>query len=301
MDVMDVMEVMDVMDLLVDPFAPAFMQRALVAGLLVAVTTAVIGTWVVLRGLSFMGDALAHGVLPGIAAAFLLGFSTVLGALVGAGLMVAGINVVHRRSRLSDDVGIGLLFVGMLALGVVIVSRAQSFTRSLTAFLFGDVLGVQAGDLLPQALAGAAVVAVSLALHRPFLAMAFNEEKAELLGMRPRVAHIAMLALVAVSIVASFRAVGTLLVFGMLVAPPATASLVTRRVPSMMLTAVGFGVLAVLSGLIVSFHADTAAAATIAGLSVLAFFVVLLVRDLSGRLSTSEVGDVQANRGPVGG
>ena len=275
------------MDPLVEAFSPEFMQRALVAGVLVAVTTAVIGTWVVLRGLSFMGDALAHGVLPGVAAAFLLGFSTVLGALAGAAVMVGGIAVVHRRARLSDDVGIGLLFVGMLALGVAIISRAESFTRSLTAFLFGDVLGVQPGDLLPQALAGATVVGLTLVLHRPFLALAFNEDKAEVLGWRPRVAHLVMLMLVAVAIVASFRAVGTLLVFGMLVAPPATASLVTRRVSSMMLAAVAFGVVAVVAGLLVSFHTDTAAAATIAALSVLGFFVVLLLREALAALRST--------------
>ena len=290
------------MELLLEAFGPAFMQRALLAGALVAVTTAVIGTWVVLRGLSFLGDALAHGVLPGIAAAFLLGFSTVVGALLGAGLMVAGIHVVHRRARLSDDVGIGLLFVGMLALGVVLVSRTASFATSLTAFLFGDVLGVQPVDLAPQALAAGAVVAATVLLHRPFLALAFNEEKAELLGLRPRLAHAGMLALVAVSIVASFRAVGTLLVFGMLVAPPATASLVTRRVGTRMLAAVVFGVLAVVAGLVVSFHSGTAASATVAALSVLGFFVVLAARDLTDRVSgrdRSGAGEVQADGGAL--
>lgn len=271
---------------LLDPFHYDFMQRALVAGVLAAVTCAVVGTWVVLRGLAFMGDALAHGVLPGIALAFLWGFDLTLGALVSAAVMVAGINLVNRRGHLREDTGIGLLFVGMLALGVIIISRARTFTTDLTGFLFGNVLGVTTADVRLQV--GAAVIAVAACalLYRPFLALAFNEEKAALLGLRPRLANVVLLALIAVAVVSSFRAVGTLLVFGLLIAPPATASLLVRRVPAMMVTAAGIGAGSVALGLVVSFHHDTAAGATMAGIAVLAFFVVLaateVVRALRG-------------------
>jgi ABC-type Mn2+/Zn2+ transport system permease subunit len=267
------------MDWLVTPFEPSFMQRALIAGLLVGTTSAVIGTWVVVRGLSFMGDALAHGVLPGIAVAFLWGFSTLIGAFIGAVVMVAGINIVHRRSNLSDDTGIGLLFVGMLALGVVIVSRSATFTTSLTAFLFGDILGVRPADLAPQAIAAVAVLSGSIVAHRPFVALALDHQKAEALGMRPRLAHTFMLGLVAIAIIASFKAVGTLLVFGLLVGPPATSALVTKRIPTMMLASGLLSAIAVVLGLAFSFHFDTAAAASISGLSVVVFFVVLGARD----------------------
>ncbi len=268
------------LELLPDAFQPRFMQLALLAGLLVAVTTAVIGTWVVIRGLSFMGDALAHGLLPGIAVAFLLGWSTVFGALAGAAVMVGGVNLVHRRTRLSDDVGIGLLFVGMLAVGVIIVSRSDTFTTSLTSFLFGDILGVRPADLALQAAIAVLVIAGTALFHRRFLALAFDEEKAELLDQRPRLAQAVLLGLLALAIVASFKAVGTLLVFGLLVAPPAAAILVTRRIATAMALAAVLGCLAVIIGLILSYHHDTAAAATVAACAVGLFFVVLVVRSV---------------------
>lgn len=272
------------MDWLTQPFQYEFLQRALLAGALAAVTCSLIGTWVVIRGLSFMGDALAHGVLPGIAAAFLLGVDVTIGAFASAIVMVLGINVVNRNARLSNDTGIGLLFVGMLALGVILISRTRSFTGELTSFLFGSILGAGTGALWLQAGAAVLTLAVVVLLYRPFLAVSFNAEKAATLGLRPRLAHAAMLALVAVAIVSSFRAVGTLLVFGLLVAPPATAALVVRRVPAMMALAAGIGVASVALGLVLSYHLDTAAGATMAGTAVAVFFVVLTVRELALRV-----------------
>ena len=145
---------------LIDPFLDnEFMLRALIAGCLVALACAVVGTFVVLRGLAFIGDALAHGVLPGIAGALLLGLPGIGGALVGAAVMIGGVNLVRRRSRLSGDTAIGLLFVGMLALGVVIVSRSDSFTGDLTRILFGEVLGISWSDIWIQLAATVAVAA----------------------------------------------------------------------------------------------------------------------------------------------
>jgi ABC-type Mn2+/Zn2+ transport system permease subunit len=264
-----------------DPFASELTQRALLAGLLVAVTTSLVGTWVVVRGLAFMGDALAHGVLPGIALAFLWGFDITLGALASAGLMVLGINVVNRRAHVSEDTGIGLLFVGMLALGVVIISREDTYAGDLTAFLFGDILGVRPAQVRVQVLVAAAILVAVVALYRPFLALSFNREKAATLGQRPGLAHAAMLALLAVAIVSSFRVVGTLLVFGLLVAPPATATLMVRRLPVAMAVSVALGCLAVVLGLALSYHQDTAAAATVAGVAVAQFFLALTAREVS--------------------
>ena len=268
---------------LTDPFSLSFMQRALVAGSLAAVIAALVGTWVVLRGLSFMGDALAHGVLPGIAFGVVLGFDLTLGAFASAMAMVAGINLVHRYSRLGEDTGIGLLFVGMLALGVVVISRSDSYSGSLTGILFGDALGVTTGDIwVLVGAAGVAMVATAL-LYRAFLALSFNEQKAEMLGLHPRWAHAAMLALVTMAVVASFRTVGTLLVFGLLVAPPATAALVARRVPVMMMVSALVGTFSVLTGLLISYHANTAASATMAATSVAIFFVVMTAKAVTGR------------------
>lgn len=264
------------MQLVLDAFEPAFMQRALVGGLLAVVATSLVGTWVVLRGLSFLGDALAHGVIPGIALAVLWGFSPVVGALAAAAVMGGLVTLVTNRAGVREDTGIGLLFVGMLSLGIVIVSKARSFTTEVTSLLFGDILGVSRGDINGQLVGTAIVVIATIVLYRPFLALTFNRMKARSLGMHPGAAHVALMVLMAISIVVSFQAVGTLLVFGLLVGPPATASLMTRRVPLMMIVSMLFGALAVVVGLTISFHAGTAGGATMALLSVAQFFVVLL-------------------------
>ena len=263
-----------------DAFASDITRRALVGGLIAATTTSLIGTWVVIRGLAFFGDAMAHGVLPGIALAVIWGFDLTLGAMASAVVMVFGINLVHRTTRLGDDTGIGLLFVGMLALGVVIISRADSFAGDLTSFLFGDVLGVR-DDEIRLGLAALGVTIVGLLLgHRSFLALSVNRDKAATLGLKPGLAHAAMLTLLALAVVASFRVVGTLLVFGLMVAPPATAVLLVRRIPIAMVMAVGFGWLSVVLGLAISYHADTAASASMAGIAVAQFFVVLTATEV---------------------
>jgi ABC-type Mn2+/Zn2+ transport system permease subunit len=265
-------------ELLLAPFAYGFMRNALAAGLLTAIASGVVGTWVVIRGLAFIGDALAHGVLPGIALAYLLGGDLMLGAALGAAVMVGGISLVTARSSVGEDTAIGLLFVGMLALGVAIISARGAYAGDLTTILFGDPIGVQRGELRAIAVATILAVLVTAVGYRAFLALAYDPAKAQTLGLRPGLAHVVMLGLVALVVVTSFRAVGTLLVFAFLIAPPATAVLVARRVPVVMLAACGFGVTAVLVGLLVSYHLATATAATIAGLSVAGFFLVLLGR-----------------------
>lgn len=261
----------------IDPFTDnVFMQKALWAGLLAVLATSVVGTWVVLRGMSFLGDALAHGVLPGVAIAFVLGGNLALGALIAALAMVGGINVIRAHSPLPEDTAIGVLFVGFLALAVVIMSsQSGSYAGELNGFLFGSITGIQTADLIRQGAAAAISVGGVVVFYRAFLVMTFDETQAQLLGLRPRLAHGVLLVLLALSIVASFEAVGNLLVFAFLVAPPATATLLVRRVPIIMLTAVALGTLAVVVGLLVSYHHDTAAGATMALASVLVFLVVL--------------------------
>jgi ABC-type Mn2+/Zn2+ transport system permease subunit len=269
-----------------DAFEPEFMQRALAGSAAAAVATSLVGTWVVLRGLAFLGDALAHGVIPGIALAVLWGFSPIVGALAAAVVMSGAVTLVSSRTSVREETGIGLLFVGMLSLGVVIISRSESFTTDVTALLFGDVLGVTPEDIRGQIVAALVVLVVSVAAYRPFLALTFNRDKAATLGMHPALAQAVLLALVAVSIVASFQAIGTLLVFGLLVGPPATASLLVRRVPLIMVVSVAVALVSVVVGLAVSFHHDTAGGATIAGTSVLGFFLVLAGRELETSLRT---------------
>ena len=266
----------------IEPFtANVFMQRALLAGLLAVVATSVVVTWVVLRGMTFLGDALAHGVLPGIALAVVIGVSPTLGALVAAAVMVGGVHVVRRHSPLPEDASIGLLFVGMLALAVVIVSAgAAADAGDLHRVLFGSVTGLEADDHWRQAIAAAIAVGGAIAFHRAFLVLTFDETQAELLGLRPRLAHLALMGLVAMSVVASFEAVGSLLVFAFLVAPPATAVLVARRIPLVMATAVGVGSVAVVLGALISYHHDTAAGATMALVAVVLCFAVMGVQGL---------------------
>jgi ABC-type Mn2+/Zn2+ transport system permease subunit len=266
---------------LLDPFLDnEFMLRALVAGVLVAVACAIVGTFVVLRGLAFIGDALAHGVLPGIAGALLLGLPGIGGAFVGAAVMIAGVDLVRRRSRLSGDTAIGLLFVGMLALGVVIVSRSDSFTGDLTRILFGEVLGIAWSDIWVQLGAAVLVGAVALVCARPFQLLSFDREQAQVAGFSAGLYEWLMLGMVAVTVVVSFQTVGTLLVFGMLIAPPATAALVARRIPAMMLGAAVIGAVSVAVGLLLSYHYDLAAGATIVLVEVGTFFVALTVQSL---------------------
>lgn len=255
-----------------------FMRNALLAGVLVSILCAVVGTWVVLRGLSFVGDALAHGVLPGIAVAVLVGAPTFAGAAVGALVMMGGVNVVRRRTRLSADTAVGLLFVGMLALGVIITSRSSSFTGDITRILFGEILGVGTEQLVWTAVVTTAVAALTWVMRRPFQLLCIDNDLAETSGFPARRYDALMLAMVGVVVVASFQTVGTLLVFGMLVAPAATAALVTRRIGTMMLVAALVGSLSTWVGLVVSYEANLAAGASVVLTSVVFFIVTLAVR-----------------------
>jgi len=268
---------------LIEPFELAFQQRALVGGSLAAIALALIGTWVVIRGMTFLGDALVHGVVPGIALAILLDFNVLVGAAIAALVMVVGINLVHSQTSFSEDTGIGLLFVGMLGLGVILISRTASYAGSLTGILFGDALGVTNDDILVLGAVAVITLIAGVVLYRPFLVLSFNDQKAKLLGLRPRATHAVMLGLITLTIVGSFQTVGTLLVFGLLVGPPATAALLVRRVPAMMLTAALIGVASVATGLVVSYHADASGSATMAVTPIVLFFVVLAGRSVVDR------------------
>jgi ABC-type Mn2+/Zn2+ transport system permease subunit len=262
------------MNYLIDPFANnEFMRLALVGGILVACTCAIAGTFVVLRGLAFVGDALAHGVLPGIATAMLLGVSGIVGAAIGAAVMMGGVSVVSRRFRLSGDTAIGLLFVGMLALGVMITSRSSSFVGDLAHILFGELLGITTTDLAWQFIALVIVGLIAFVGRRPFLLLSVDDGLARTSGFSARLFHNVMLAMVAITVIASFQTVGTLLVLGMLIAPAATGSLFARRIESMMLIAALVGSLSTYIGLLVSYHYDLAAGASIVLTAVVIFAI----------------------------
>jgi ABC-type Mn2+/Zn2+ transport system permease subunit len=263
----------------ISPFADnEFMRLSLLAGVLVAVLCAVAGTFVVLRGLAFIGDALAHGVLPGVAGALLLGAPGIIGAAVGSAVMIVGVSFVTSRSGLSSDTAIGLLFVGMLALGVIIVSRSDSFNGDIVRILFGEILGIRPGTILLLAIATVVVLAGVALLYRPFLLLSFDPEQADVSGFPSRRYHAVMLAMVATTVVVSFQAVGTLLVFGMLIAPAGAGALLARRVGAMIAWAIGIGSVSVYVGLLLSYHYDFSAGATVVFVTVCAFFIVLIIQ-----------------------
>ena len=272
------------MDWLLEPFELAFQQRALLAGVLAGLLTSVVGTWVVIRGMSFMGDAVAHGIIPGVAVALVVGVNPLWGALAAGIVMVWGINQVHQHTKLSADIGIGLLFVGMLSLGVVIISLTASFSVSITAVLFGDLLGVTTGGILLQTVSLVVASAISVVMYRSFLALAFNEAKAEMMDLRPRMAHLTLLALITGTMVVLFQGVGAILVFGLLIGPPATAIILVRRVVLVMGVSAVISILSVVSGLVISYQFSTAASATIVVISVALFFVALTASRIRDRL-----------------
>ena len=274
----------------VDPFVDnEFMRQALWAGLLTVVTTSVVGTWVVLRGLGFLGDALAHGVLPGIAIASIVGFNAGVGALMAAAAMVLGISLVRAHSPLPDDTSIGLLFVGFLAVAVMIMSTPSAArTGDLERFLFGSINAIDGTDLRRQLAVTFIILVGTLVLYRALLATTFDERLAGTFGFRPGLVRAALLALMALAIVASFETVGNLLVFAFLIAPPATATLLARRVPSIMVTAVGIGAFSAIVGLLISYHHGTGTGATMALCAVATFLVVMVATALARRRTAGE-------------
>ncbi len=266
----------------IEPFTSnSFMAKALAAGLLAMLTTSVVGTWVVLRGMSFLGDALAHGVLPGIALAFILGIDTGVGALVAAIVMAGAITYIPRVSPLSEETSTGVLFVGFLALAVVIMSSgAASGAGDISRFLFGSITGVRAADLIRQVVIAAVSVGTAVLFYRAFFVMTFDEVQAQMAGLRPRLTQGVLMALLAISIVGSFQAVGSLLVFAFLIAPAATASMLVRRVPLMMCAAVLIGTVSVYVGLLLSYHHRLAGGASMALTAVVILFATMLIRSL---------------------
>ena len=280
------------MNILVTPFSSnAFMLHALIAGVLVSIACAIAGTFVILRGLAFIGDALAHGVLPGIAVSILAGFSGIIGAAIGAGFMIGGITLITRRSRLSSDTAIGLLFIGMLALGVVIVSRSNSFSGDLTSILFGEILGIGMQAILIQLIGTIVIAIIAVVCARPFLLLSFDPEQAEVAGFSVGLYHNVMLFMIALTVIVSFQTVGTLLVFGLLIAPAGAGALLARKIEAMMAWAVLFGSLSMYFGLLISYHFNLAAGASIILVVIVIFFIVFILQNIrSRRLSpTKEV------------
>ena len=259
-----------------DPLEFEFMQRALLAVVLVAIVSAVVGAFVVVRGMAFIGDALAHASFAGIAASVALGVSIYIGAIVAAVATALGIAVISQRSRLRLDTTIGVLFVGAFALGIVIVSRQENYTADLFSFVFGSVLGVSWGDLQLLFVLGAIVVALVALFYKELLFTSYDATVAAATGIPTQFIDYGLLVLIAISTVVALQAVGIVLVIAMLVTPPATASLLVNRLHYIIILGVAIAVASAVIGLYASYYADVASGATIV-LTATAFFVVALL------------------------
>lgn len=261
---------------LLTPLAYGFMQRGLLAAAMVGILCAVIGCYVVLRSMAFLGDAMAHAILPGVAVAYLLQGNLVVGALVAAVLVALGIGLFSRQGAIKEDTAIGILFAAALSLGVVLISSIKTYAVDLTHILFGNVLGVSPGDLWLTAGLGLLILGTVALLYRPFLVISFDPVLAATLRLPAELLRHVMLILLALTVVVSMQTVGVGLVAAMLVTPAASAYLLSRRLPTMMIISAAIGAFSSLAGLYVSYYLNVASGAAII-LTATAIFVLVFV------------------------
>ena len=264
------------LDLVLIPLSYGFMQRGLAAAVVVGVLCAVVGCYVVLRGMAFLGDALAHAILPGIAVAYLLKGDLLVGALVAAVLVALAIGAFSHRGQIKEDTAIGILFAAALALGVALMSTIKNYSTDLTHVLFGNVLGVSPADLILTAALGAFVLIVVALLYKEFLIVSFDPIFATTLRLPVGLIRNALLVLLALTVVISLQTVGVGLVTAMLVTPAATAYLLTRRLAKMMLIAATIGAASSVVGLYLSFYLNVASGAAVVLVCTAAFVFVYL-------------------------
>ncbi len=271
-------------DWLVAPLSYGFMQRGLIASVLVGVLCAVVGCYIVLRSMAFLGDALAHGILPGVAIAYLLQINLTVGALA-AGIAVAlGIAFLSRPGTIKEDTAIGILFAASLSLGVLLISTIRTYAVDLTHILFGNVLGVSPGDLWLIGGLACVVLATIVLLYKEFLVLSFDPVHAAALRLPTNLLRHLMLILLALTIVVSLQIVGVGLVAAMLVTPGATAYLVTRRLSRMMVLAAGLGAFSGVVGLYLSFYFNVASGAAVVLTATVLFVLVFLLAPHKGVL-----------------
>jgi len=274
---------MNPIDFLLSPLAYDFFVRALVASALVGVACAVIGSFVVLKGMSFIGDAVSHAAFPGIVIAYMLGLPIILGGAIASIVTALGIGALTRRSGLRSDSIIGVLFAGMFALGVALFSSIPNYVGDLFHFLFGDVLGISVSDLLALSLLVLILLVVVRILWKELLFATFDPLGAGAAGLPVRRLDDLLLILIAVTIVISLQAVGIVLVVAMITTPAATAQMLVQRFGKMISTAALIGVASAVAGLYLSYAFDLASGAAIVLVETALFLLVLLVTSLRGR------------------
>ncbi|MFN2290063.1 MAG: metal ABC transporter permease [Anaerolineae bacterium] len=266
----------DLLELLIQPLRYPFMVRGLLASLMVGTLCAVVGTYVVLRGMAFFGDALAHAILPGVAIAYLLGANIFWGALLMGLITALGIGYVSRRGQVKEDTAIGVIFAASLALGVALLSTVQNYSVDLTHILFGDVLGVSTSDLWLTAGLGLLVLLAVVLLYKELLVISFDPVLAATLRLPLSTLQYLLLVLIALTIVVSLQTVGVALMVAMLVTPAATAYLLTRRLWHMMIVGAAVGVLSSIGGLYLSFYVNIASGSAVVLVATALFIVAFL-------------------------
>lgn len=278
---------MSVLHLIIDPLHNDFMLRALVASTLIGLVCSVIGVYVVLRNLSFIGDGLAHASFAGIVIAYLLKVNLYAGGLVFAVLTALGIGAVSKRSEVSLDTSIGVMFTAAFALGVLLMSRVRNYTLDLQDFLFGNVLGVDRLDIILVAVLTALVLLVVALLYKELLYASFDPVSAQASGIPTEFLSYLILVLLAITIIVSLQAAGIVLVAALLVTPAATAYQLTNRFSSMMLLSAAVGVFSAVAGLYCSYYLDAASGATIVLVATACFFLAIAFSPKRRSLLTS--------------
>ncbi len=276
----------EVVSLFIEPFSYPFMTRALIAAVIVGVICPILGTYVVLRGMAFFGDALAHIILPGVVIAFLLGWPLVLGALIIGVFAALLIGYISRRSDIKEDAAIGVVFAGAFALGVALISSQRSYAVDLTHILFGDLLGVTSSDLWFMGALAIVVLLTIFAFYKEFLVLSFDPLLASTLRLPVTFLQYLLLVLLSLVIVLSIRAVGVALVLAMLVTPASAAYLLTRRLPTMMVLGAFIGITSAVIGLLLSFYLDIASGPAIVLIETAIFALVFIFAPRRGVLRT---------------
>ena len=269
---------MSVLDFLFQPLSYAFMQRGLLAGLMVGILCAVMGTYVVLRGMAFLGDALAHAIMPGVAIAYLLGGNLLLGALIAAAAVALGIGLFSRQGAIKEDTAIGILFAAALSLGVAMISTIRSYAVDLSHILFGNILGVSTNDLWITFGLGALVICAVVLLYKPFLVISFDPVLAATLRLPAELLRNVMLLLLALTVVISLQTVGVGLAAAMLITPAATAYLLSRRLGQMMLISAGIGAASSIVGLYMSYYLNIVSGSAIVLSATFIFLIVFIFK-----------------------
>jgi ABC-type Mn2+/Zn2+ transport system permease subunit len=276
----------DLLALLVEPLQLSFMRNAMVAIVLVGIACGAIGVFVTLRGLAFMGDAIAHAVFPGLVIAYVLGGNFLIGALIAATLVSLAIGFVTQSTLLRNDTAIGVFFVGAFALGVAIISTQRSYARDVTSFLFGSILGVSYGDLLLTGVVGAGVLVTLWLCRRELVAVSFDRTFARAQGLNLWRWDQLFLLLLAMTVVISLQTVGNVLLLAMLVTPSATARLLTVRLAPMIAVSAALGAFSGITGLYISYFLGVSSGASIVLVATGIFIVVFLFAPRTGAITT---------------